>query len=391
MTNSNPSAEPKLRIAMVGGGEGSFMGPVHRLAMSMTGRYQLVAACFSPNADTNSRTGEQLGIDGSRLYSDVNALAAHESSRMDPVHVATIISPNRFHAEQASTCLRVGIDVICEKPMATSLADALDMVRIANECKRVLAVTHTYTGYPMVRHARLLVAEGRIGAVRTVQVEYPQSWLARPLEETGHKQAAWRVNPEVAGAGCLGDIGSHAFNLAEFITGLEISSVAAQVTTSVAGRAVDDNVNALIRFSNGASGVIWASQIAYGTDNDLKIRVFGSDGSVEWSHTSANYLRLATADDSVRLLSRGAAGAESVPAMGDQLPPGHPEGYFEAFRSIYRDAAENISARMGQRTVADWATLLPSGRDGARAVSFVDDCLASSRSDGSWTAIVCDA
>ncbi len=387
MADNDPGVERQLRVAMIGGGEGSFMGAVHRLAMTMTGRYQLVAGCFSPNADTNRRTGEQLGLDKSRLYPDGEALAVGERERTDAIDAVTIITPNRFHAEQAIACLRAGIDVICEKPMTTSLADAQDMVRVADECQRILAVTHTYTGYPMVRHARSLVDEGRIGQVRTVQVEYPQAWLATPLEETGQKQAAWRVNPNLAGAGCVGDIGTHAFNLAEFITGLEIASVSAQLTTFVADRAVDDNVNALVRFAGGATGVIWASQIAYGSDNDLKIRVFGSDGSLEWSHTCANYLRLATADGSVQMLSRGAAGAESVPAMADQLPPGHPEGYFEAFRAIYRDAAEHIDARKSQRSVADWAILLPNGRHGARAVGFVEACLASSQNDCRWTTI----
>lgn len=378
-------SEP-IRLAMLGGGVGSLMGDIHRLAIDIAGGIDLVAGCFSNIDEENTATGELIGIDPDRVYVDEHALVAGEARRSDGVQAVSILTPNFLHVPQATVCLNAELHVICEKPLACSALGGNALLGVANATDRILAVTHTYTGYPMVRLAKRMVAGGDIGDVRVVQVEYAQGWLATALESSGHRQAEWRTNPNLAGAGAVVDIGTHAANLAEFVTGVTIDSVASDLTTAIPGRQVDDNVNAMLRFSNGAIGAIWVSQVAIGTGNDLKIRVFGSEGSLSWEFQQADRLKVVTIDGTSKTVI---AEPSRMPQLGNdaELPAGNPRHYFEAFARLYQDAAEQIHAVSERRPVDPSASLLPMGDDGARAVSFADACMASSRFDSRWTPI----
>jgi predicted dehydrogenase len=263
---------------MIGGGEGAFIGAVHRMAARLDGRYQLVAGVFSSDAEKTKRSAVALGVDPARAYPSVEAMIAAEKQRPDGIEVVSIVTPNHVHYVQSATCLEAGLDVICDKPLTTNLADAVKLVQLAASKQRLLGVTFNYSGYPMIRHAKQLIADGLIGNLRVVQVEYPQGWLSTALEKSGQKQASWRTDPKQAGAGALGDIGSHAFQLAEFVTGAQVSEVAADVSALVPGRVIDDNVNVLLRFANGARGSLWASQVAIGHLNSHRLRVYGDAG-----------------------------------------------------------------------------------------------------------------
>lgn len=381
--NAGDDAQP-IRLAMLGGGVGSLMGDIHRLSIEIAGGFELVAGCFSNVAEENAETGALIGIDPSRVYVDEQSLLVGEAGRTDSAQAVVVLTPNFLHASQASACLEAGLHVICEKPLSLSGVEARALVDLSESSDLLLAVTHTYTGYPMVRQARTMVANGDIGEVRVVQVEYPQGWLATALEDSGDRQAGWRTDPNLAGAGAVGDIGTHAANLAEFVTGLTIEGVACDLISVVPGRKVDDNVNAMVRFSNGATGVIWVSQVAIGSRNDLKIRVVGSEGTLIWEFQDANRLRLARIDGADQCFVASPSG---FPQHGkeDKLPSGNPRHYFEAFAHLYRDAAKQIDAAQRGRVVDSSAVLLPTAADGARAVAFVDACIASSRKDSSWT------
>src|SRR4249919_3209292 len=272
----------QLRWGMIGGGEGAFIGGVHRMAARLDGRYQLVAGVFSSDAEKTKRSAVALGVDPARAYPSVEAMIAAEKNRLDGVEVVSIVTPNHVHYVQSAACLEAGLDVICDKPLTTNLPDAEKLVALAASKKRLLGVTFNYTGYPMIRHAKQLIADGFIGKLRVVQAEYPQGWLATALEKTGQKQASWRTDPKLAGAGALGDIGSHSFQLAEFVTGAKVQEVAAEVSTMVEGRNIDDNVQVLLRFANGARGSLWASQVAIGHLNSHQLRVYCEGGSLIW-------------------------------------------------------------------------------------------------------------
>lgn len=371
---------------MLGGGVGSLMGDVHRLSLRLAGGYDLVAGCFSNIEAENWETATSLGIDRARVYSDEHALVEAETGREDGVEAVIILTPNHLHAVQARACLNAGLDVICEKPLSRTLDEARSLVALAESVNRVLVVTHTYTGYPMVRRAREIVRAGDLGEVWVVQVEYPQDWLATPLEATGHRQAIWRTDPTQAGAGCVGDIGTHAFNLAEFVTGLDVEMVACDLSTAVVGRQVDDNVNVLLRFENGATGMIWASQVAHGHGNDLRIRVYGSEGSLDWAFRQARSLSVFMANGTRTVLVEEAITMATETDDGSP-PSGNPRHYFEAFAHLYRDIAEEIRARNGGSDACNSARLLQMAPEGARAVAFVDACLASAASNSAWTMI----
>jgi len=376
--------QARIRVAMIGGGIGSFMGDVHRLAMTMSGAFELVAGCFSTDHERNLETGARIGISPDRVHDDLSAMLASETERAGGAQAVVIVTPNYLHAAQITASLEHGLHVICEKPLTTSLSEAQAVLVNAGSANKVLAVTHTYTGYPMVRRARQLVLDGALGELHAIYVEYPQSWLATPLERTGQKQAAWRVDPHKSGAGCVGDIGTHAFNLVEFVTGQRVAGVACNLSTAVLGRQVDDNVNCLIRLGTGAVGTLWASQIALGHENDLSIRVFGSHGALEWHHRAADTLLFTRIGEPTQRMLRGGPSGESGKVLGARLPAGHPEGYFEAFATLYRDAAEHIHATEEERQPAEWSQMLQLAADGARAVAFVEACQASSRDDGRW-------
>ena len=375
----------RVRLGMVGGGEGAFIGGVHRIAARLDDHYDLVAGALSSEAARAQRSGAALGLDPARSYGSFQDMAAAESKRADGIEAVAIVTPNHMHAPVAKTFLQAGIHVICDKPLTATLEEAKALAELARKSGRVFAVTYNYTGYPMVRQARAMVADGTLGAIRVVQVEYPQDWLTERIETTGHKQAEWRTDPKRTGAGgSIGDIGTHAFHLASFVSGLELDSVLADLTTFVPGRQVDDNANVLLRFKGGAKGMLWASQVAPGNENALRLRVYGTKGGLTWSQENPNYLRYAPFGEAPRELSRGGAGAGPAAARVTRVPPGHPEGYLEGFANIYSEAAAAIRAAAEKKPVPA-EVLFPTVEDGLKGVSFVDAVVRSSRDGGVWT------
>ncbi len=369
---------------MIGGGEGAFIGAVHRMAARLDGHYQLVAGVFSSDPEKTRRSAAALGVDAARAYPSVDAMLAGEKNRLDGVEVISIVTPNHLHYEQSAACLEAGLDVICDKPLTTNHADAEKLVKLAAEKKRLLGVTFNYTGYPMVRHAKQLVADGLIGTLRVVQAEYPQGWLATALEKSGQKQATWRTDPKQAGAGALGDIGSHSFQLAEFVTGEKVAEVAADVTAIVPGRAIDDNVNVLLRFAGGARGSLWASQVALGHLNSHRLRVYGEAGSIEWYQERPEELLIVEAGQSPRVVRRG---DPETPTSSVALPGGHPEGFIEAFSQLYADFAERVSARLEGRSPKAASLFAPDVATGTRVMAFIEAVLKSGQANSAWTKI----
>jgi predicted dehydrogenase len=378
-------AQRRVRLGMVGGGEGAFIGVVHRIAARLDDHYDLVAGALSSEPARAQRSGAALGLDPARSYGSFQDMAAAEAKRPDGIEAVAIVTPNHMHAPVAKAFLQAGIHVICDKPLTATLEEAKALADLARKSGRVFAVTYNYTGYPMVRQARAMVADGTLGTIRVVQVEYPQDWLTERIETTGHKQAEWRTDPKRTGAGgSIGDIGTHAFHLASFVSGLELESVMADLTTFVPGRLVDDNANVLLRFNGGAKGMLWASQVAPGNENALRLRVYGTKGGLTWSQENPNYLRYAPFGEAPRELSRGGAGAGPAAARVTRVPPGHPEGYLEGFANIYSEAAAAIRAA-AEKKPAPAEVVFPTVEDGLKGVSFVDAVVRSSRDGGVWT------
>lgn len=377
----------RIRLGMVGGGEGAFIGAVHRMAARLDGHYELVAGALSATPEKALRSAEALGLDPRRSYPDFEAMAKAEVRRKDGVEAVAIVTPNHVHVPAAKAFLKRGIHVICDKPLATSLKEARSLAAAAEKSEAILAVTYNYTGYPMVRQARAMVAAGELGAIRVVQVEYPQDWLTQALEETGQKQAEWRTDPARAGAGgCLGDIGTHAFQLAEFVSGSDVEAVSAEVTSFVPGRRLDDNVSALLRFAGGARGQLWASQVAPGNENGLRLRIYGEKGGLAWSQEHPNQLHWSPFGEATRIVARGTGAAWPAAARVTRIPSGHPEGYLEAFATVYSEIADAIrAARSGGKPGQDVS--FPGLRDGVRGLAFVEAALVSSRRDGRWQAL----
>jgi predicted dehydrogenase len=373
-----------LRWGMIGGGEGAFIGGVHRMAARLDGRYQLVAGVFSSDAEKTKRSAVALGVDPARAYPSVEAMIAAEKQRSDGVEVVSIVTPNHVHYVQSAACLEAGLDVICDKPLTTNLADAVKLVQLAASKQRLLGVTFNYTGYPMVRHAKQLVADGLIGNLRVVQVEYPQGWLSTALEKSGQKQASWRTDPKQAGAGALGDIGSHAFQLAEFVTGAQVAEVAADVSALVPGRVIDDNVNVMLRFANGARGSLWASQVAIGHLNSHRLRVYGDAGSIQWFQERPEELLVVEQGQSPRSVRRG---DPDTPTSSVALPGGHPEGFIEAFSQLYTDFAERVTARLEKRSPKAASLFAPDAATGTRVMAFIEAVLKSGQANSAWTRI----
>lgn len=383
-TVDSTAARP-LRLGMVGGGRGAFIGGVHRLCARMDGQYELVAGALSSDPQRAKESGADLRLAPDRVYTNFTEMAAAESQRPDGIEVVSIVTPNDSHHAIARAFLDRGIDVICDKPMTTTVADALDLVQAVRRTGLVFGVTHNYTGYPLVRQAREMIAAGELGTIRVVQVEYAQDWLTTRLEETGQKQAAWRVDPVRAGAGgCLGDIGTHAYNLAGFITGLAAREVAADLSRFVPGRRLDDNDHLLLRFENGARGMLWSSQVAPGNENGLRLRVYGEEGGLEWSQEHPNQLRYAPVGQAPRVLSRGGPNLGAAAPRATRIPSGHPEGYLEAFANLYRDLAEQIRARRAKRAPDPAALLVPTVEDGAHGVKFIHAAVESSAKNAAW-------
>jgi predicted dehydrogenase len=381
---SRESADARIRLGMVGGGEGAFIGAVHRLAARMDDHYVLVAGALSSTPDKAQRSGKALGLASDRIYDDFETMAKAEARRPDGIEAVAIVTPNDTHAPAAKAFLKAGIHVICDKPLTINLKEALSLEKAVKQSGRVFALTHNYTGYPMIRHARAMAAGGELGQLRVVQVEYPQDWLTEKIEDTGHKQAAWRNDPKRAGAGgCLGDIGTHAFNIAEFVTGLELESVSADLTSFVKGRALDDNVHVMLRYKGGAKGMLWASQVAPGNENNLKLRVYGTKGGLEWWQEHPNQLIWSPLNKPPQILSRGTGAVGAAGARMTRVPPGHPEGYLEGFANIYSEVAAAIRAARSKKKL-DPAVMFPTVEDGVRGLAFIEAAVKSSAKDGKW-------
>lgn len=375
----------RLRLGMVGGGRGAFIGATHRIAARIDDRYELVAGALASDPDRAKASAADLHIAPDRAYGSYAEMAAAEAARPDGIDVVAIVTPNHLHHAPAKAFLQAGIHVICDKPLTTALEDALDLVAEVRRTGLVFGLTHNYTGYPMVRQAREMVAAGEIGEIRVVQVEYAQDWLTTAVEQAGSKQAEWRTDPARSGpAGCVGDIGTHAFNLASFVTGLECTSLAADLSSFVEGRRLDDNAHMLLRYANGARGMLWASQVAPGNQNALRLRVYGTKGGLEWDQEEPDRLRFSPYGEPSRLITRNGPGTGPAAVRASRVPSGHPEGYLEGFAQIYLDLAEQISARIEGRTPDPAALLVPTVEDGALGVKFIEAAVESSRRDGAW-------
>lgn len=349
---------------MVGGGPGSFIGPVHRMAAELDGRIRLVAGAFSRDLDRSRQAAAGYGVADDRVYADVAAMIAGEAARPDGIELVAVVTPNHLHFPVSKAALDAGLHVMSDKPAALSLDEALALKAVADAAPGRYGLTYTYTGYPMVREARDLIASGRLGAVRKVVVEYSQGWLAQPIEQGGDKQACWRADPAQAGVGgCIADIGVHAFNIAEFVSGQRVARICPDLSRVVPGRALDDDCNILLRFDNGAPGVLVASQIATGDRNGLRLRVYGERGGLDWSHEDPSVLTVNWLDQPTQVL-HAAAGYLSAPARAaSRIPTGHPEGFIEAFANLYRDMADAI--------LNGAAGSVPSIDEGVRGMTFV--------------------
>jgi predicted dehydrogenase len=373
----------RLRLGMVGGGAGAFIGAVHRFAARLDDDYELVAAAPSSDPERARISGAELRLAPERVYTDYRDMARIEGARADGIEVVAIVVPNHLHFDVARTFLEAGIHVICDKPLTTTRVDGEKLLALARAKRCLFALTHNYSGYPMVRAARELVAAGTLGELRIVQIEYAQDWLAQPLEASGNKQAAWRTDPALAGpAGCLGDIGSHAAHLAEFVSGITPSEISAELCTFVAGRRLDDHVQVQLRYAGGARGQLWASQVATGEENGLRLRLYGSKAGLRWQQEQPNELWFAPLGEPVQRLTRGMSNLPAAARDATRLPTGHPEGFIEAFAQIYRDFAADV--RQHQRGEAVTQPRVPGLEAGVRSLMFIDSVLQSHRANGAW-------
>ncbi len=375
----------KIRLGMIGGGEGAFIGAVHRLAARMDDHYAFVAGALSSTPEKAQRSGAALGLAADRIYDDFEAMAKAEAKRPDGIEAVAIVTPNHMHAAPAYVFLKAGIHVICDKPLTTSLAEAKKMKAAADKSGLIFAVTHNYTGYPLVRRAREMVKAGDLGEIRLVQVEYPQDWLSGPTETTGNKQAEWRVDPKRSGAGgAVGDIGTHAYNLADYVSGIELSEISAELTSFGVGRALDDNVQMLLRYASGARGSLWASQVAPGHENGLRLRVYGTKGGLQWVQAEPNTMLWSPLNQSTRMITRGGPDSGAAATRMTRIPPGHPEGYLEGFANIYSEVALAIkAARSGKKPPK--GVHFPTIDDGVKGLAFIEAAVKSSRANGKWT------
>ena len=374
----------RIRFGMVGGGPGAFIGPVHRMAAALDGEYELVAGAFSADPEKSRETGRALGLDAARIYGSYEAMAAEEAARPaeERIEIVTIVTPNHLHHPVAKTFLERGIHVVCDKPLAKTIEDAEELCRIAKERDLIFAVTYNYTGYPMVKEARDRVRTGDLGTLRKVVVEYSQGWLSTLLEAEGQKQAEWRGDPERAGiSSALADIGSHAYDIVRYVTGLGIRRLFADLGTVVDGRRMEDDATVLLDLDGGVRGLLFASQIATGERNHLRLRVYGSEGALDWSQENPNRLRLVAVDGSERILYPGAGTRSEAARSHTRLPSGHPEGFIEAFANVYRDVASAVRSA-GDEARGPRADF-PTVQDGAHGVHFIHHAV-DSHAAGRW-------
>ncbi len=379
-------AARKLRLGMVGGGRGAFIGAVHRMSARLDDKWDIVAGALSANAENARQSADDLGIAADRAYTSWEEMAKIEGSRDDGIDAVSIVTPNHLHFGPAKTFMENGIHVICDKPMTMNLQEAQDLANIARKTGVIFVLTQNNTGYPMVRQARQMVADGTLGTIQVIRVSYAQDWLTTPLDQDGQKQAAWRTDPKYAGAGgSIGDIGVHAFNLASFISGLELDDVCADLRSYVPGRKLDDNANVLLRYKGGASGTLWSSQVAPGNYNRLSIGIYGTKGGLKWVGEDNDNLFYTPLGEPMRCITRGGPGAMEVAHRATRMPPRHPEGYIEGFANLYSNAAELIWARKDGRPPDPFATDLPTVEDGVLGLAFIEACVASSQKGGVWT------
>ena len=392
MVSASKTSRPEgpIRLGMVGGGQGAFIGGVHRIAARLDGAFELVAGALSSEPARARASAAELGLDPERSYGSFKDMAKAEARRDDGIEAVSIVTPNHMHWPAAKAFLEAGIHVICDKPMTSTLADAKKLAALVRKSGKLFILTHNYTGYPMIRQAREMVEKGMLGDIRVVQAEYPQDWLTEKMEDTGAKQAVWRTDPKQSGAGgATGDIGTHAFNLARFVTGLELDALAADLTAFVKGRRLDDNAHVMLRFEpkggTAAKGMLWASQVAPGNENALKLRVYGTKGGLEWEQEQPNHLWFAPFGEEKRLITRNGAGAGAAAARLSRVPPGHPEGYLEGFANIYGEAAEAVRAARKKGGKSSKDVVFPTATDGVEGVAFVEACVKSSKKNGAWT------
>lgn len=379
----------RLRMGLVGGGEGAFIGAVHRIAAELDGRIELVCGAFSSNPSRSKRFGQELyDLPPNRSYGTFNEMVTEELRlpTEERMHFVVIATPNHLHFPVAESALQAGFHVVSDKPVTFDLGEARTLRALAAEKDLLFGLTHNYTGYPMVKEARELIKTGALGSIRRVIVEYIQGWLAERLETQGNKQAIWRTDPRFSGsAGCMGDIGTHGENLLEYVTGLEIDSLCADLTTFVPGRLLEDDGNVLLRFSNGARGVLLASQIAVGEENGLKLRVYGERASLEWVQTDPNSLVVRWPDRPFEVRRTGGPGVSEAATAATRLPAGHPEGFLEAFAVLYRNFAAALEARLAGRDPTSEELDFPTIDDGVRGMAFIDAVVDSSKRGGVWT------
>lgn len=378
------TAPRRLRLGMVGGGRDAFIGAVHRIASRLDDHYDLVAGCFSATPAKSRASGADLGLPPDRVYDSYETMARREARLKNGIEAVAIVTPNHLHAAAALPFLRRGIHVICDKPLTATLSEARRLVAAVERAGALFVLTHNYTGYPMVRQARAMVAAGLLGRIRVVQAEYPQDWLSAPIETEGQKQAAWRTDPAQSGAGgAIGDIGTHAYHLACFVSGLRLESLSADMQSMVAGRRLDDNAHVLLRFEGGARGMLWASQVAPGNENALRLRIYGSRGGLDWRQEEPNILWHMPLGEPPRKLTRAGPGTLPEAARMSRLPPGHPEGYLEGFANLYAEAAQAIRAHARQAPPPE-GVVFPTVQDGLAGVAFVEACVRSSARNAAW-------
>ncbi len=377
----------KIRMGMVGGGRGAFIGAVHRMAAALDGQIELVCGAFSSDPEKSKLSGKDFFLDESRVYANYEEMILKEkalpaSERMDFV---SIVTPNHVHYGPAKMALDNGFHVVCDKPLAFDMVEAEDLEKTVLDTGLIFALTHNYTGYPMVKEAKSIISKGELGVIKKVVVEYPQGWLSTLVEATNQKQAAWRTDPSKSGiAGAMGDIGTHAENLAEYITGLKITQLCADISTLVEGRELDDDGNVLLRFDNGAKGILYASQISAGEENNLRIRVYGETGGIEWAQMEPNSLILRMADKPMQILRTGVGDLSEASKAATRIPAGHPEGYLEAFANIYKNVAKCIQSRIQGKDPKPEDNDFPSIQDGVRGMKFIYKVIESGKSEQKW-------
>lgn len=380
----------KIRMGMIGGGRGAFIGGVHRMAAALDGQIDLVCGAFSSNPEKSKASAQDFFIDSSRAYGSFEEMIMAEKALPEDVRMdfVSIVTPNHVHFAPAKMALENGFHVVCDKPLSFTMEEAKTLEALVEKTGLIFALTHNYTGYPMVKQAKAMIKNGEIGTIRKVVVEYPQGWLATKLEDSGQKQAAWRTDPTKSGAsGCIGDIGSHAENLAEYITDLKISELCADLTAFVDGRLLDDDGNILLRFEGGAKGILHASQISVGEENDLNIRIYGTKGGLQWHQMEPNTLLVKWMDKPTQIYRTGVGELSAAATAHTRIPGGHPEGYLEAFANIYRNVAFCVQARLKGETVDPIYTDFPTVSDGVRGMEFIGKVVESSQKGAVWVTL----